>query len=81
VIITTMSATPQKRTLKNHRKRLKRLADNRSDSAPTGAAVRRTVSGEPPKKGGIPDALRRSPLVGAGLDIERPAMPGRKFHL
>ena len=31
--------------------------------------VRCTISGEPPRKGGILDALRRSPLVGADLDI------------
>ena len=35
------------------------------------------ISGEPPKKGGILDALRRSPLVGADLDLGRPVTHGR----
>jgi hypothetical protein len=43
--------------------------------------VRRTISGEPPKKGGILDALRRSPLVGADLDVSRPDAHGRKVDL
>jgi hypothetical protein len=29
------------------------------------------IPGEPPRKGGILDALRRSPLVGADLDLTR----------
>ena len=29
------------------------------------------LSGEPPKKGGILAALRRSPLVGADIDLTR----------
>jgi hypothetical protein len=33
------------------------------------ATVRRTIAGEQPKKGGILSALRRSPLVGADLDL------------
>lgn len=100
-----MSTTPQKRALKNYRKRLnqrgmarfevlgldadrelirslaRRLAENGPDSAPIRAAVRRAVSEEPAKKGGILNALRRSPLVGADLDIKRPPMPGRKVDL
>ena len=34
-------------------------------------AFSRTMAGEPPKKGGILAALRRSPLVGADLDLRR----------
>jgi hypothetical protein len=41
----------------------------------------RTIAGEPPKKGGVLAALRRSPLVGVELDIERPVTPGRKLDL
>jgi hypothetical protein len=43
--------------------------------------VRRAISTEPPKKGDILDALRRSPLVGADLDLKRPVAPGRKVDL
>jgi hypothetical protein len=59
----------------------RRLADNGPDSARIRAAVRRTVSGEPPNKGGILNALRRSPLVGADLNLKRPVMAGRKVDL
>ena len=59
----------------------RRLADNGPESARIRAAVRRTVSGEPPRKGGILDALRRSPLVGADLNLKRPVVAGRKVDL
>jgi hypothetical protein len=103
-----MSTTPQKRALKNYRKRLtqrgmarfevlgldadrdlirslaKRLAADDPDSARIRAAVRETVSGEQQgqvKKGGILRALRRSPLVGADLDLKRPHTPTRRVDL
>ncbi|VIO69117.1 hypothetical protein CI41S_17680 [Bradyrhizobium ivorense] len=44
-------------------------------------AVQQAVSGEPPKPGGILAALRRSPLVGADLDVTRPREEGRKVDL
>lgn len=59
----------------------RRLAADSPDSARIRAAIRRTVSGEPPKKGGILSALRRSPLVGADLDLHRPRIPDRKVDL
>jgi hypothetical protein len=59
----------------------RRLADNGPDSARIRAAVHRAVSGEPPRKGGILNALRRSPLVGADLNLKRPVMAGRKVDL
>jgi hypothetical protein len=59
----------------------RRLADNGPDSARIRATVRRTVAGEPPNKGGILNALRRSPLVGADLNVKRPIMAGRKVDL
>jgi|SRR5271157_1351908 len=59
----------------------RRLAGNGPDSARIRAAVRSTVSGEPPKRGGILDALRRSPLVGADLNLKRPVIAGRKVNL
>jgi hypothetical protein len=59
----------------------KRLACDDADSARIRAAVRCTIAAEPPKKGGILEALRRSPLVGADLDLQRPMTRGRKVDL
>jgi hypothetical protein len=59
----------------------KRLADDSHDSARIRAEVRRTIAGKLPKKGGILSALRRSPLVGAELNLERPAAADRKVDL
>jgi hypothetical protein len=59
----------------------KRLAENDADATRIRAAVRRTISGELPKKGGILAALRRSPLVGADLDVGRSIAHGRKVDL
>jgi hypothetical protein len=59
----------------------RRLADNGPDSARIRATIRRTVSGEPPNKGGVLNALRRSPLVGADLNLTRPLKTGRKVDL
>ena len=39
------------------------------------------AAAEPPKKGGILTALRRSPMVGADLDLARPREGGRKVEL
>lgn len=57
------------------------LAGNGPEAARVRTAVRRTVSDDPPRKGGILDALRRSPLVGADLNITRSAVDDRKVHL
>ncbi len=59
----------------------RRLAGDGPDSARIRATVRLTISGEQPKKGGILNALRRSPLVGADLDLNRPLTPGRRVDL
>jgi hypothetical protein len=59
----------------------KRLADDDPDSAQIRAAVRRAIAGEPSKKGGILSALRRSPLVGADLDLPRPVKAARRVDL
>ena len=59
----------------------RRLASDGPDSARIRATVRLTISGEPSKKGGILNALRRSPLVGADLDLNRPLTPGRRVDL
>ena len=57
------------------------LAGDGPDATRIRAAVCLTISGEPPKKGGILNALRRSPLVGADLDLNRPVTPGRRVDL
>lgn len=59
----------------------RKLAGDDPDSARIRAAIRETVSGERSPKGGILNALRRSPLVGADLDLSRPATSGRKVDL
>ena len=59
----------------------KRLAGDDPESARIRATIRLAVSGEELKKGGILDALRRSPLVGADLDLKRAPTPGRKVEL
>lgn len=59
----------------------RRLAENGSDAARIRATVSRSMAGEPPRKGGILDALRRSPLVGADLDLARSRETGRKVDL
>jgi hypothetical protein len=59
----------------------RRLAEDDPDAVRIRAAVSRTVTGESPKKGGILAALRRSPLVGADLNLARPRDTGRKIDL
>jgi hypothetical protein len=59
----------------------KRLADDDSDSARIRETVRLTISGDESKTGGILDALRRSPLVGADLNLKRPMTSGRRIEL
>lgn len=59
----------------------RRLAEEGPEAAHVRAVVQQTIAGEPPKKGGIVAALRRSPLVGADLDLARPHDDGRKVDL
>ena len=59
----------------------KRLAQNDPEATRIRLEVTRTVSDTAGKKGGILAALRRSPLVGADLKIERPFDQGRKLDL
>ena len=59
----------------------RRLAEDSPDSARVRAAIGRTISGDPPKRGGILAALRRSPLVGADLEFVRSRETGRKVDL
>ena len=59
----------------------RRLAENDPDAVRIRAAVCQTITGEPPGKGGILAALRRSPLVGADLNLTRSRDTGRKVDL
>ncbi|HEX2892122.1 hypothetical protein [Vineibacter terrae] len=59
----------------------RRLAEDSADASRLRAIVGQAVAGEPPKKGGILAALRRSPLVGANLGFARPSEEGRKVEL
>ena len=59
----------------------RRLAGDGPDSARIRATVRLTISGEQSRKGGILKALRRSPLVDADLDLNRPLASDRKVDL
>lgn len=59
----------------------RRLAADDAEATALRATVSRTLSGEPPRKGGMLAALRRSPLVGADLAFTREVTPGRKLDL
>ena len=57
------------------------LAEEGLDSDRLRAVVSRFIAGESPRKGGILQALRRSPLVGADVIPPRPFETGRKVDL
>jgi hypothetical protein len=59
----------------------KRLAQNDPSAARIRASVGRDLIRDRASKGGILAALRRSPLVGTDLDMERPRETGRKLDL
>ena len=59
----------------------RRLAEDGPDAARLRAAVRQSIAGKPPSKGGILAALRRSPMVGADLDLTRSHEEGRKVEI
>jgi hypothetical protein len=64
---------------------IKALARKLVEEGPEAGQIRRTVqgavSGDAGKPGGILAALRRSPLVGAELDLTRPHEGGREVDL
>jgi hypothetical protein len=59
----------------------RRLAENSPEASQLRTVVSQTITGEPPERGGILAALRRSPLVGADLDLARPREEGRKVDI
>lgn len=59
----------------------RRLADKDAEATRIRATVSRTISDEPSRKGGILSALRRSPLVGADLNLTRSIADDRKVRL
>lgn len=71
--------------LESDRELIRSLARQLAEEGPKAEqarqAVKALVSGEPPKAGGILSALRRSPLVGADLDLSRPREEGRRVDL
>ena len=59
----------------------KRLIDDDPEAHHLRAVASRCVADEPPRKGGILAALRRSPLVGADVIAFRPFETGREVDL
>jgi hypothetical protein len=59
----------------------RRLAEDGPEASRLRAAVSQSIAGEPPKKGGILAALRRSPLVGADLNLTRRREQGRNVDI
>ena len=59
----------------------RRLAEDGPEAARLRAAASRIIADEPSRKGGIVAALRRSPLVGADLDLTRSREEGRDVDL
>ncbi len=59
----------------------RRLAEDTPEASELRATINKAISGDPPRKGGILAALRRSPLVGANLDLTRPREEGRKVNI
>jgi transposase InsO family protein len=57
------------------------LAEDGPNAEQTRQRVKALVSGEPARPGSILSALRRSPLVGADLDLSRPREKGRRVDL
>lgn len=59
----------------------RKLAEDTPEASALRTMVSKAIAGEPPRKGGILAALRRSPLVGADLDLTRPREEGREVDL
>lgn len=59
----------------------KRLAEDTPEASQLRSAVCKTMKGEGSKRGGILAALRRSPLVGADVDLTRSREEGRDIDI
>ena len=59
----------------------RRLAEDGPEAQKLRTVVSHSITGATPKKGGILDALRRSPLVGADLDLTRSVESGRDVEV
>lgn len=59
----------------------RRLAEDSAGAQGLRSSLRQSLTGKPAAKGGILAALRRSPLVGADLDLVRPVVAGRRVDL
>jgi hypothetical protein len=57
------------------------LAEDTPEALELRASVSKSLAGEPPRKGGILAALRRSPLVGADIELTRPREAGRQIDI
>jgi hypothetical protein len=59
----------------------RRLAEEGPEAVRLRIVVTQSIAAEPPRAGGILAALRRSPLVGAELGLERPREDGRDIAI
>jgi len=59
----------------------RRLAEDGPEAKRARAVVTELALGESPRPGGILTALRRSPLVGADLNLSRERVDGRRVDL
>lgn len=59
----------------------RKLADNSPEAQELRASMHRKIAPGPQKKGSILAALRRSPLVGVELNLDRPRIDGRRVDL
>lgn len=59
----------------------RRLAEDTPEASKLRATITDTMNGQPTEPGGILAALRRSPLVGADLDLSRVREEGRRIDL
>ena len=59
----------------------RRLTEEGPEANRARTTVRALIADEQPAQGGILAALRRSPLVGADLDLSRPSLEGRRVEL
>jgi hypothetical protein len=59
----------------------RQLAEAGPEPSQLRSAVTMAAGGEPPRRGGILEALRRSPLVGADLNLTRSRETGRNIDL